>query len=189
MADVNIFIPFVKSFEGGIANDKDDAGGFTKYGVTISTWKKVGYDKDGDGDIDENDLALIDDIDAFRAVLKPHYWDKWKADEIKSQSLANILVDWVWGSGVWGIKIPQRILGVKQDGIVGKQTLQALNSREPKELFEMIKGARTTFFHDCVKNRPQNAKFLKGWLRRLNSIGFGYLDLNSRTPKRITFNE
>jgi hypothetical protein len=32
--------------------------------------------------------------------LKSLYWDKWKADQIKSQSVANILVDWVWASGI-----------------------------------------------------------------------------------------
>ena len=36
------------------------------------------------------------------------------------------LVDWVWGSGVWGLKIPQDMLGVKADGQVGPKTLAVL---------------------------------------------------------------
>ena len=47
------------------------------------------------------------------------YWDRWKADEIKSQSIADILVDWIWASEMHGIKIPHDVFGVIPDGIVG----------------------------------------------------------------------
>src|SRR5699024_1821166 len=103
-----------------------------KMGVTINTWKHYGYDKNGDGVIDEKDIKLLNQDD-FKYVLRK-YWDKWKADEIINQSVANILVDWYWASGKWGIVIPQRLLGVVDDGIVGKNTLKALNSKNQKVL-------------------------------------------------------
>lgn len=182
MAKIDILSPFILSFEGGFVNDKDDAGGATNKGVTIATWKKQGYDKDDDGDIDVEDLKLISDEDAVNVILRPHYWNRWKADQIKSQSLANILVDWVWGSGVNGIKIPQRMLGVSADGIVGPITIQALNAQNPEKFFRLIKERRGKFFSDIVKNNPKQKKFLKGWNRRLDNIRFGYLiDNRGRT--------
>ena len=59
--------------------------------------------------------------------LKHFYWDRWRADEIRDQKLAEMLVDWTWCSGRWGIVIPQRLLLVADDGIVGVNTISAVN--------------------------------------------------------------
>lgn len=172
MANVYKLAPWILKWEGGFVNDPDDLGGATNMGVTISTWKQVGYDKDGDGDIDVDDLHLLTREDVVNRVLKPHYWDRWKADDIKSQSVANILVDWVWASGAHGIKIPQRLLGVTVDGIVGPKTLAAVNARNPRELFDMIKLARFDFIEDICRKRPANNKFKRGWMNRINDIAY-----------------
>lgn len=178
MAKIDILAPFILSFEGGFVNDPLDRGGATNKGVTIATWRSVGYDKDGDGDIDVDDLKLISEKDAVDRVMKPHYWNRWKADRIASQSLANILVDWVWASGANGIKIPQRLLGVTPDGIVGEKTLAALNSVPPHRFFDKVKSSRIEFIENFISKNPSQARFRKGWMRRLNSIGYGWLRYN-----------
>ena len=172
MANVNQLAPFILKWEGGFVNDPADLGGATNMGVTIGTWKSCGYDKDGDGDIDVDDLHLLTREDVVKRVLKLHYWDRWKADLITSQSVANILVDWVWASGTHGIKIPQRLLGVTVDGIVGPKTLAAVNARNPRELFDMIKIARFDFIEDICRSRPANNKFKRGWMNRINDLRF-----------------
>lgn len=174
MADVKKFEPFVLQREGGAkyTNSKIDRGGATKYGITIATWRTVGYDKNGDGKIDENDVKLITEED-FKKVLKKNFWDKWKADQIKNQKVAEILVDWLWASGKWGIIKPQQLLGVKADGIVGKQTLAAVNGYpNQRQLFDIIKNARKAFIDKVIKNDPRQIAHKKGWLNRINSITF-----------------
>ena len=172
MADVNKLAPFILKWEGGFVDHKNDKGGATNMGVTIGTWRQNGYDKDGDGDIDVADLKLLTKQDVINRVLKPHYWDRWKADQIASQPIANILVDWVWGSGKWGIIVPQRLLGLPADGVAGLLTISAVNKQNPVELFARIKAARVEFLNNIVKNDPSQRVFLKGWLNRLNDLKF-----------------
>lgn len=107
MADAQKLVPFILSWEGGYVNDPDDVGGATNKGITIATWRLHGCDNDGDGDIDADDLRIITN-EQWMEIFKCQYWDRWKADEIENQSIANIVVDWVWASGVHGIKQVQK---------------------------------------------------------------------------------
>ncbi|MCX6244299.1 MAG: peptidoglycan domain protein [Bacteroidetes bacterium] len=171
MADVNLLAPKIFKWEGGFVNDPVDMGGATNMGVTLATWRQVGYDKDGDGDIDVDDIRLLTRADAT-IVLKKFYWDRWKADQIKNQSVANILVDWVWGSGKWGIVIPQRILNLDDDGNVGPITIKAVNSANQKEFHGKILEARKKFIDDLIASKPSQERFRKGWLNRMNDYTF-----------------
>lgn len=170
MADIKKLSPLVLKYEGGFVNDPTDKGGPTNMGITLNTWRQIGYDKNNDGVIDLFDIKMLDKSD-FEAVLK-RFWNKWIASSIKNQSVANILVDWYYNSGSWGIKIPQRILGVEEDGIVGIKTITALNKRCPKELFKEIFEARKKYLNDIIKNNPSQKKFINGWINRLNDFKF-----------------
>ncbi|MCF2553168.1 glycoside hydrolase family 108 protein [Bacteroides caecigallinarum] len=171
MANPKLLFDFIRKWEGGWADHKADKGGKTNMGITLSTWRSCGYDKDSDGDIDADDLKLITLDDVYN-VFKKHYWDRWMADHIKSQSLANILVDWVWASGSYGIKIPQNLLQIQCDGIVGMVTLQTLNQTNAREFFQVIKEARLKFIDDICRKDPSQEVFRKGWTNRINDIKF-----------------
>ena len=171
MAKLDLFAPKILRYEGGFVNDPKDRGGATNMGVTLATWRQVGYDKDGDGDIDADDIRILSKADAV-SVLRLNYWNRWKADQITNQSIAEILVDWVWGSGKWGIVIPQRILKVVDDGIVGMGTLFAVNNVNQRGLHASIFQSRKTFIEELVKNHPDQLKFSGGWMNRLNNFKF-----------------
>lgn len=184
MARFDILAKFILSYEGGFINHPNDKGEETNKGVTIAVWRAQGYDKNGDRHIDVKDLKLISDADAM-AIMRKFYWNRWQADKIEDLSIANLLVDFVWASGAWGIKIPQRVLGVTADGVVGAKTIAAINAEEPKSLFERLKNARVKYIDDIISRNPSFAVFRKGWMRRLNAIEYGKLVLNN--GKILTF--
>ena len=172
MANFNLYFPHLLIYEGGYVDNPNDKGGPTKYGVTLANWIKYGYDKDNDGDIDKVDLKTITVEDASK-IAKKYYWDNVKGDLINSQSVAEFIADWAYNSGTsTAIKKTQKLLGLIDDGIIGPKTLLAINSADPKTLFERLKASRTAFVRAIVENNPKQGVFLKGWENRINSFKF-----------------
>lgn len=171
MADYRKIARFILSWEGGFVNDPKDRGGATNMGVTLKTWKSVGWDIDKDGDIDIEDLKLITKEDVIKGVMVPSFWNKIKGDAICSEPIAAILLDWAWMSGpVNVIRRIQRLLGVKDDGVVGPVTIKAINTKNAIVLFHEIKQLRVDFYYDIVRRDKSQSRFLQGWLNRLSNI-------------------
>ena len=192
MAKSDVLQPFILSWEGGFVNDPADAGGATNKGVTIGTFRQVfGKDKT------VADLKAMTNSQ-WHTIFKKFYWDRWRADEIMNQSIANTCVDWVWASGSYGITNIQKLLGVTADGVVGPKTIAALNSKDAKKLFRDIYAARLSYYNRIIqasvqkyerkigrkatqaeKLRYTNERFRKGWMRRLDGIQYGSLIYNN----------
>lgn len=171
MAKVDKLVPHILKFEGGWSDDPDDLGNETMMGVTYKTYKlyckRNGYPQPTIEQL--KNLSM----DEFTDILKTMYWDACRADEIVSQSVADSIVDWAWNSGTaTAVKEVQRILGVKDDGVIGNITLAAINSWSPLPLFGQIKQARLVYLERICNARPANRKFMRGWLNRVDSILF-----------------
>lgn len=189
MADINKLYPIIKRFEGGFVNDPADAGGATNKGVTLNTYKS--YCKLKKKPIPTvADLKMITD-EIVIDILRVFYWNPCKADQINNQSIANLIVNSVWGSGTGYIKKIQGVLCVTADGIVGPKTLSAINTADQRVLFTKLWNRRKKFFEDIVASsiaayekkigrkatedelmKHTNKRFIKGWLNRLNSFKF-----------------
>lgn len=188
MADIEKLVPHILKWEAGAvspgatnrqlfaiaqtkgwSDKKSDRGGKTMCGVTIATYatfrKKKGLRPPTGEDL--RNITYSEWIE----ILRTMYWDKWQADKIENQSIANLLVDWVWGSGVWGIKLPQRVLCVNDDGIVGPKTLAAVNLNNASTVFAALWRRRKAHFESIAK-KPGQSVNLKGWLNRLNDLKF-----------------
>ena len=167
MANHLLLIPKVLKWEGGFINHPNDKGGATNKGVTLSTFRKYfGKTKT------VNDLKNITN-EQWQYIFKNGFWDRWKADLIKNQSIAELLVDWLYNSGTLGIKYPQQVLGVVPDGVVGQKTLSAINNYpNQEELFYKLWNRRKKHYEDIVKRNPSQKVFFNGWMNRLNSFKY-----------------
>lgn len=163
MADYRILKPFILKWEGGFVNDPNDSGGATNKGVTLATYRRY---KGESASVDE--LKAITDED-WTNIFKQMYWDKFKADQIASQTVANLCVDWFWMSGTKAIKYVQRLIGATEDGVVGEQTLAKLNAKGESLVLD-IYNCRKDFYHRIVASKPSQKRFLRGWINRLNAL-------------------
>ena len=144
-------------------NDPNDSGGATNKGVTLATYRKYKVES-----ASVDDLKVITDED-WTTIFKTMYWDKCRADEIASQAVANLLVDWYWMSGPTAVRRVQRLVGVQTDGIIGPKSIAAINIKG-EGLAQDIYDDRRCFYEEIVARRPSQRKFLRGWLNRLNSL-------------------
>jgi len=163
MADSKQLAPFILKWEGGYANNPLDKGGETNKGITYKTWKQTF------GDTHQRFLTMAPDD--WNKIFKKNFWDAIKGDEIKSQKVANIMADWVWGSGVYyPVKHLQKIVGVETDGSFGPATLAAVNRMNENKLFVAIAEERKQFLKNIVKNDSSQNVFYDGWLNRLEDL-------------------
>lgn len=167
-------------WEGGYANVAGDRGGETFAGVAKAFWgnKYPGLFKRLDelkvqakGNIKEiNRLGFSDEkfVSEIENFYKKEFWDVIKGDEINDQSKAEALFDFAVNSGVkTAVKKAQEVCGVSVDGILGNQTLEAINAKD--NFTNALCDERTEFFKAAAK-RGQNAKFLNGWLNRVKGF-------------------
>jgi lysozyme family protein len=178
MASFNLFYaPKLKPREGGYINDPSDRGGETYAGISYVKnpqwvgWQKVfAYKKNNV--LIKNERIKDPVLDYLvESFYKSEYWDKLKADAINNQSIAEILVDFYVNGGLVLKKI-QSYLKINADGIIGKQTIEAINKANKKSLFDYIMQLRKSHYANIIKNDPTQKKFEKGWANRLGDFVF-----------------
>lgn len=162
---------FERAKKGGFSNDDADSGGATMVGITLATYTDYCKKKN----LGTPTVAKLKAItyETWLDIVKTYYWDKCMASEIVSQSVADIFVDWVYNSGIGnGVKGVQKCVGAIVDGVMGTQTLKAINSKNALDLFNAIKIARYDFYDEICRKKPSQAKFRNGWYNRLNRFNF-----------------
>lgn len=175
---------FVKFFHNTIhvegqsyTNCKLDAGGETKFGITLSTFKlfckvdAVRCDLNNDNVVNGKDLFLTR-LDNIKPIYKKYYWDVIHGDQINNQAIAEFIADFVVNSGASKKKLKQlqKVIGIKPDGFWGMQTVKAINKQNPKLLFEKLYNFRVHFYQRiCAKNHSQKY-FYKGWINRISKL-------------------
>lgn len=167
MANFDKYAPRLDRYEGRkFVDDPDDYGGATYRGVTLTTFREVF----GAGKTVEDLKAMTEE--QWRRVMKGLFWDKIRGDEIKNQSVAEIICDWVVNSGLSKIRKVQEFAGTKADGIVGPKTVAAINGADQLQLHRRIKLERARRFLNQIDANFRQMKYFDGWFARLVDLKF-----------------
>lgn len=152
----------VLKHEGGFVNDPLDSGGITNLGVTKRVWEEfVGHP------VSESDMRNLT-VDKVSKLYKQKYWDRVSADKLP-KGVDYVVFDFAVNAGTGrATKMLQSTVGSTPDGIIGNQTMARINSFDVKDLIEKYSNARTKFYQDIVVARPNQSRFINGWLRRTN---------------------
>jgi len=148
--------------EGGYVNDPLDRGGETKFGISKKAYPEL-------------DIANLSLEDA-RAIYKRDYWDKLFLDELQHPEIAEKIFDVAVNMGPRAaVLILQRALrffgeDVEADGVMGPMTLGAANQwcrKDFDSLRKALRGFQFMRYAEIVKDRPDQARFARGWIRRV----------------------
>lgn len=173
--------------EGGFSNHPLDKGGPTNLGITLATLQEffADYDYgdlDGDGDVDIQDVILLDTLEEAAPIYKRYYWDRMKLDTFPA-GIDYLMFDFGVNSGPKNAaKILQRALNkqgarLDVDGVLGKGTLSyvygdsvGMTQEEVQQLIANMLQERGGFYVRLVTANPSQKVFLKGWLNRLTRV-------------------
>lgn len=159
---VDTIISDVLAAEGGYVDHPADRGGCTHYGITVATlaaWRQR--------PVTCADVAALT-IDEARAIYRQRYITDPGLHQIRDQRLQALLVDFGVHSGTQrAIKTLQRLLGVAADGVIGPQTLAAIDHVGAPVVGRLLLQARGEFLADLLQRDATQRVFAAGWLRRL----------------------
>lgn len=152
---------FTRREEGGFVNDPDDSGGATLGGVTQGTYKEWRKSKN----LPPQDVSLLtpkEHEEIFREI-----WTRNKCGLLpRGLDLMHFDAAVHHGDKQAALFL-QRTLQVSPDGIIGPQTLKALDFAN-KYTITFLAQRRREFMIRLARNRPKDKKFLKGWLSRVD---------------------
>lgn len=150
-------IEVILKHEGGYVNDPDDLGGETKFGITKRTFPNED----------------IKNLTKERAIFlyKKFFWDKFKIEQYPLSLRLSMFDMSVNMGNKNAIKVLQRSLGVKDDGIAGAITLGKLDEIEfVSEFIGNLTMFRVKYYITFAIKNPRNTKFLNGWISRTHDI-------------------
>lgn len=142
-------VGFVISHEGGYSNDSHDTGGETKYGIS-----KAAYPNE-----DIKNLT----VERAKELYFADYWQKCGCGSLP-QPVGFILFDSAVNQGQpKAIRMLQWALRLKEDGIVGQETIRAAQRASIAELTTRLVARRAYQY----ALHPSVARYGPGWFQRL----------------------
>lgn len=149
--------------EGGYVNDLQDPGGETNWGVTKRTAQANGY---------TGNMKTMTRQQAYE-IYRRAFWLRYNCEQMPD-AVAYQFFDAAVNHGFGNAsRMLQRAVGVLDDGIIGKYSLEAINSNPISDTLMVLNGERLNFYTQ-LKNFD---RFGKGWVNRVaQNLKYGAQD-------------
>nr|DAD67383.1 MAG TPA: Lysozyme [Siphoviridae sp. ctt5z12] len=106
-----------------------------------------------------------------RRFYKEAYWDRMRLDEISSQKKANEMFIFAVNVGIKpAVRVTQQLVGVVNDGIVGEQTLAAINRFDEARFDKEFDRAELRYYKKLIENNPKFRVYANGWKNRAQAV-------------------
>lgn len=155
---------FILKWEGGFVDDPADRGGRTNKGVTqkvYDAWR-------ADAGKPAQDVKLITDAEV-NAIYEQRYWRPARCESLR-RKLDLVQFDTAVNMGTSrAVKILQTAVGASADGQFGPATQKACDACDVGTALIKYCEVREGLYRRFAQ-APGQAKFLKGWLNRLNDL-------------------
>ena len=152
------------TFMGIYQKAHPDFKGWTKI---INTFNL--YDKD----IQKAGIRLYSDILLRQWVEEFYYQNFFKnhnLDKLKCKIAKEIFIFGVNAGVKTAIKKAQKIANIKADGIIGKVSINALNSLDDIEFDKTFDEAEIAYYEQLAQKKPSLRMYLKGWENRAVAV-------------------
>lgn len=144
--------------EGGYVNHPNDPGGETNFGIAKRFYPN-------------EDIKNLTKERAIEIFYKD-YWLPMNLEDIENEELILQLFDFGVNVGrKVAIRVLQRLIKVDDDGIIGKETITAINTQD-QSIVDKFKRRRKIFYMNLAAKKPKLEVFLMGWLRRVDKTKF-----------------
>lgn len=154
---------FTLQWEGGYVNNPADHGGHTNQGVTQRVYDSWRIEQ-GLPPVDVKHITPPE----VEEIYKNRYWHPIYGGNLPPQ-IALACFDLAVNSGPsLAAKYLQKSLGITADGVVGPQTLAAVEGAGP-EVALRICDLREALLRSLATH-PGQSQFLRGWLRRVDAL-------------------
>lgn len=104
-------------------------------------------------------------------IYEQQYWNRFLGGSITDDGVASCLLSFAINDGESReVKMVQECVGVTVDGVMGPNTLLHVNAYNGPQLAAALRAAQADYYRAVVAERPEDARFLEGWLMRASRI-------------------